>query len=87
MKFEHIFLSGLRTNVGINRNSLLLVVKLNLIKSSIPVLTRTVSGLAVAIGKAFPRIGSFEQFVSKNEFKKRFFTPSRKAFQKRPSKI
>lgn len=44
MKFELIFLSGLRTNVGIHRNSIL-VVKLNLIKSSIPVLTRTVSGL------------------------------------------
>lgn len=79
MKFELIFLSGLRTNVGIHRNSIL-VVKLNLIKSSIPVLTRTVSGLTVAIGKAFPRIGSFEQFVSKNEFKKRLFTSSRIAF-------
>lgn len=31
MMFEHIFLSGLRTNVGLNRNSLLIVVKLNLI--------------------------------------------------------
>lgn len=78
MKFELIFLSGLRTNVGIHRNSIL--VKLNLIKSSIPVLTRTVSGLTVAIGKAFPRIGSFEPFVSKTEFKKRLFTSSRIAF-------